>query len=104
MAPRTSADLLHWGGDRLRVGPWRGDAHVAYIAPLPESAPPSVDAVRRCAALLRERGYAEAVTAALAASEASAFLAAGFTVKERLHLLAHELGALDDPNAAVARA
>ncbi len=99
MAPRTSADLLRWGGDRLRVGSWRGDAHVAYIAPLPESGPPSTDAVRRCSALLRERGYNEAVTAALAASEANAFLAAGFTVRERLHLLAHELVAVDDPQA-----
>jgi ribosomal protein S18 acetylase RimI-like enzyme len=99
MAPRTSADLLRWGGDRLRVGSWRGDAHVAYIAPLPESGPPSTDAVRRCSALLRERGYNEAVTAALAASEANAFLAAGFTVRERLHLLAHELVAVADPQA-----
>ena len=62
---------------------------------LPESGPPSTDAVRRCTALLRERGYNEAVTAALAAAEANAFLAAGFTVRERLHLLAHELVALD---------
>ena len=96
MAPRTTADLLRWGGDRLRVGPWRGDAHVAYISPLPESSPPSTEAVRRCTALLRERGYSEAVTAALAASEANAFLAAGFTVRERLHLLAHELVALNN--------
>jgi ribosomal protein S18 acetylase RimI-like enzyme len=100
MAPRTSADLLRWGGDRLRVGPWRGDAHVAYIAPLPESGPPSIEAVRRCTALLRERGYNQAVTAALAASEANAFVAAGFSVRERLHLLAHELVTLDEPNAA----
>jgi ribosomal protein S18 acetylase RimI-like enzyme len=42
------------------------------------------------------------VTAAVAASEAQAFLAVGFTVRERLHLLAHELTRLDDPNAAVA--
>jgi ribosomal protein S18 acetylase RimI-like enzyme len=109
MAPRTSADLLRWGGDRLRVGSWRGDAHVAYISPLPESGTPSTEAVRRCTALLRERGYQEAVTAALAASEANAFLAAGFTVRERLHLLAHELVHLDDsktasPHASIRRA
>jgi ribosomal protein S18 acetylase RimI-like enzyme len=64
---------------------------VAYIAPLPEAGPPSYDAVRRCCAVLRERGYDEAVTAALAAAEANAFLTAGFTVREHLHLLAHEL-------------
>jgi len=50
--------------------------------------------------LLRERGYRQAVTAALAASEANAFLAAGFTVRERLHLLAHDLVSLDDPHDA----
>ena len=97
VARGTSAELLRWGGDRLRVGPWRGDAQVAYVAPLPETSPPSIDAVRRCCALLRERGYIEAVTAALAASEANAFLAVGFTVRERLHLLAHDLGPLPSP-------
>jgi ribosomal protein S18 acetylase RimI-like enzyme len=46
---------------------------------------------------MRERGYTEAITAALAASEASAFLAAGFTVREHLHLLARDLEGLTDP-------
>ena len=28
-------DTVQWGADRLRVGPWRGDHHIAYIAPTP---------------------------------------------------------------------
>jgi GNAT superfamily N-acetyltransferase len=83
-------DLLRLGGERLRVGPWRGDDRVAYIAPLPAGGP-SVDAVRAACVELASRGYSEVVTAALSPSEAHGFIAAGFTVRERLHLLAHDL-------------
>jgi ribosomal protein S18 acetylase RimI-like enzyme len=71
---------------------------VAYISPVPETTPPSSAAVRRCCTVLRERGYREVVTAALAAAEASAFVAAGFTVRERLHLLAHEMRSIPEPS------
>lgn len=90
----TGLDLLHWGSQRLRVGPFRGDEHTAYIAPLPDGPSPSADAVRRCCAVLAERGYHAVVTAALGASESHGFLTAGFTVRERLHLLAHDLRSL----------
>jgi ribosomal protein S18 acetylase RimI-like enzyme len=92
----TGLDLLRWGGQRLRVGPFRGDTHTAYVAPLPETAPPTTDAVRRCCEVLAERGYLEAVTAALGPAEAHGFLTAGFEVRERLHLLAHDLLVLPD--------
>ncbi|MEY2455931.1 MAG: hypothetical protein QOK06_1025, partial [Acidimicrobiaceae bacterium] len=36
-------DLLRWGGDRLRVGPWRGDARIAYVAPLGDGSAPAID-------------------------------------------------------------
>jgi len=68
---------------------------VAYVAPLSDAGPPSPEVVRRCCAVLRERGYTEAITAALTAPETNAFVAAGFTVRERLHLLAHDLARLD---------
>jgi GNAT superfamily N-acetyltransferase len=89
-------DLLRHGGERLRIGPWRGDDQVAYIAPLPVGGP-SVEAVRAACAELAGRGYGEVVTAALSAGEAHGFIAAGFTMRERLHLLAHDLVAI--PNA-----
>ena len=86
-------DLLRLGGERLRVGPWRGDDRVAYIAPLPAGGP-SVDAVRAACSELTARGYSEVVTAALGPGEAHGFIAAGFTVRERLHLLAHDLATI----------
>lgn len=90
----TGLDLLHWGSQRLRVGPFRGDGHTAYVAPLPDGPPPSTDAVRRCCAVLADRGYHDVITAALGASESHGFLMAGFAVHERLHLLAHDLRTL----------
>ena len=96
-------DLRRYGADRLRVGPWRGDARVAYVAPAPEAPPPTVDAVRRCLEELGGAGYTEAVTAALAPGEQAAFAAAGFEVRERLHLLAHDLGELPGPPTAPMR-
>src|SRR4051794_14469752 len=84
-------DLLRWGGDRLRVGPWRGDAGIAYIAPLGDGSAPSVDAIQRCCDVLAARGFTSVVTAALGPREALGFVNAGFEVREHLHLLAHDL-------------
>jgi ribosomal protein S18 acetylase RimI-like enzyme len=92
----AQADVVRWGGDRLRVGPWRGDAHVAYIAPVQGRPPPSATGVQHCLDVLKSRGYRGAVTAALATGEVAGFLSAGFAVRERLHLLVHRLGDLDD--------
>jgi ribosomal protein S18 acetylase RimI-like enzyme len=93
-------DLVRCGADRLRIGSWRGDARVAYIAPLADGAPAAVDAVRRCCDVLAARGFREVITAALGPAESRGFIEAGFEVRERLHLLAHDL--LDLPAAPTA--
>ncbi len=87
-------DLLRWGGDRLRIGPWRGDHRVAYVAPLPSGVPTTTEAVRHSLDVLAQRGFEEVVTAALGPAEARGFLQAGFEVRENLHLLAHDLRAI----------
>lgn len=97
---RVTLDLLRWGGERLRIGAWRGDAHVAYVAPLAGTPSPTADIVGRSCAVLAERGYVEVITAALGPVEAQGFVAAGFEIRERLHLLDHDLGDLR-PMAAV---
>ena len=83
--------MVRWGAGRLRVGPWRGDDRVAYLAPVGDGPAPTPDTVRRAVAGLADRGYREAVTAALGPLEAQGFLLAGFEVHERLHLLARDL-------------
>jgi GNAT superfamily N-acetyltransferase len=81
--------------DRLRFGPWRGDALTAYIAPVrPGLGPISAADVRRCLDAAAAARYRTAITAALPRREQGPFLDVGFTVGERLHLLVHPLDQL----------
>ena len=92
----TRFDTVQWGADRLRVGPWRGDHQIAYIAPTP-GRPPEVAAIQQCVASLQTQGYAGILTSALSPSEQRPFLQSGFAIHEHLHLLRHPL---DAPAAA----
>ena len=84
-------DVIRFGQERARTGPWRGERHVAFLAPLPESPSPSVAFVRSCLGVLAERGFTRVITGALLPAEQHGFLRAGFEVEERLALLAHDL-------------
>ncbi len=95
--------VVRWGTERLRVGPWRGDQYLAYVAPLAETPPASTLIVRRCCEVLARQGYVEAVTGALGAAEQRGFLAAGFEVREELHLLSRHLDSLPLASAAPIR-
>ncbi len=86
--------VVRWGTERLRVGPWRGDARLAYLAPVAETPPATAGLVRYCCGVLSEQGYVEVVTGALGQSEQRGFLEAGFAVREELHLLSRPLADL----------
>lgn len=90
-------DIVRWSTDRLRVGAWRGDANVAYMAPLLDGALPTTEAIHRACRALAGHGYARVITAALGPIESEVFAAAGFAVHERLHLLTHFLQDLPGP-------
>lgn len=92
------SDVLDLGSDRLRIHPWRGDHSIAYVVPMPGRSP-GPEGLRRCLDELRERGYRSALTSALGAGEQQAFLAAGFSVHEELHLLRHDLQRVPTPTA-----
>lgn len=92
----AGTDVISWRNERARVGSWRGEADVATLAPLPDAPLPSPEFVRHCLTTLASRGVARVVTGALAAAEQQPFLLAGFSVRERLHLLAHDLVELPD--------
>jgi len=96
-------DVMRFGGDRLRVGPWRGDDAVAYIAPLADGPPATADTVKQCCDVLAQRGFAMAISAALGPAESRGFLEAGFAVRERLHLLVHNLDRLMTAPATTTR-
>jgi ribosomal protein S18 acetylase RimI-like enzyme len=79
------ARSLSIGDDRLRVAPWRGDPSTAYV--VARHGRPSSWALARCLEQLAAVGYRAALTTALPAAEHAPYLANGFTVHERLHLL-----------------
>jgi ribosomal protein S18 acetylase RimI-like enzyme len=87
----AQVEVIRWGPERARTSPWRGDGLVAYLTPVPDAPVPSAAFVRRCCDGLAARGYRRVVTSALSAGEQAGFRAAGFTVTEELHLLAHDL-------------
>ncbi len=85
----------------LQVRPWRGYDRAALIVPTVEGIPPSLSDIRDCVAALARSGQEVAYTGALPPSEQAPFLAAGFTVHERLHLLVHDLTDLPDQPPAI---
>lgn len=84
-------DVIRWGRERVRTGPWRGDHDVAYLTPFPDAPLPSAVFVRRCLDQLAAQGFQRVITSALSPAEQAGFLGAGFEIHERLHLLEHDL-------------
>jgi ribosomal protein S18 acetylase RimI-like enzyme len=89
--PVTAVDTVSAAGVRLRVRPWRGGSDTAELAPVPAGAvvPPSL--VELALERAQARDYHHVVTPALPRPEWRPYLDAGFTVREELHLLAHDL-------------
>lgn len=91
----TVTDTVSADGVRVRVRPWRGRTETAECAVLPAGAlvPPGLlhGALDRA----EEHGFDTVVTPALPRFEWRPYLDVGFTVREHLHLLTHDL--LDVP-------
>ena len=86
------------GDGRLRVATWRGDTTTAYLTPL--LGPVTGTAVERTLADLARDGFRAVLTPALGAVEQTPFLAQGFAIHERLHLLVRTVDDLPDPGPA----
>ena len=99
MAPMTGHRLLSGTDARLRIAPWRGDTTTAHLTP--GRSRPTPAAIARALDELAAGPYGVALTAALPPAEQRPFLAAGFQVHERLHLLVRGLDDLPplDPAA-----
>ncbi len=87
----TIGDRARSSGSALRVATWRGESRTAIVSPRPDQAPPGPDAIKSCLDDMAARGIHHVVTSALGPAERDAFLAAGFDVRERLHLLSHDV-------------
>jgi ribosomal protein S18 acetylase RimI-like enzyme len=89
------ARSLAFGDDRLRVAPWRGDPQVAYL--VARTGRPSAASVARCLEELADGGFRAALTAALPPGDHRPYVANGFVVRERLHLLVRPVEPLLEP-------
>lgn len=96
----TSA-LVTDGAERARIGPWHGDARVGCVTPQPGCPPLSARVVQRCLDQLDRLGFREAITSAMPLSESAGFMAAGFHITERLHLLERSITAADRAPVAI---
>ena len=102
---RRTADRADEGRPLLSFGwakasPWRGDRATAHLI-LSERVPKEPSTVESCLGPLRRHGYRSVVTTAIPPGDALAFVDAGFDVRERLHLLEHDLEQITEPPSAM---
>jgi ribosomal protein S18 acetylase RimI-like enzyme len=98
-----SVHTLRWRSGWARIGPFRSNADVARLT-LGTETPPSPSVIERCLGEIQARSYRAVVTNALNAADSVPFVDAGFAVRERLHLLAHDLDRLPPPTGSTRRA
>ena len=96
MAERiTGGRTRHHSFGWARAMPWRGHDDIAHLV-LGEQVPTDTTVVESCLRSLERAGYCSVVTSALAPADSLPFVDAGFEVRERLHLLEHDLQGLPD--------
>lgn len=83
--------LFSVGRACVRAGSWQGRDDLAYLVPLTEAATLTTSTLADIRDRLRLDGFSEVVTAAVGPRERDMFTADGFTAKEQLHLLHHDL-------------
>lgn len=90
-------------GRSLSVSAWRGDHRTVVLNPNPDRPAPTAEVVADTLDQLRRDGHERVITGALHSHEIGAFTAAGFTVRERLHLLHHDLQGVPEPGSHASR-
>lgn len=94
----TIRRTLTIGRQRFRIGTWHADPATAQITLTAKGPPPSAEDVRECISQVVELGFRSMITSAIEAAEVPGFLGAGFSERDRLKVLAHDLGHLPEPD------
>lgn len=87
----TATDILSADGVKIRLRPWRGQDDTAECLATPAGAIVPPQLVQSALQTARSRGYRHAVTPALPPFEWRPYVDTGFEIRERLHLLFHDL-------------
>ncbi len=99
----TTSELLRIGPDRLQLDRWNDERRTVVVRSASPDGPPSVDTLRQALELLHRRGIAQVTTPALDDAAQAPYLAAGFVVRDQLHLLRHGLQDLARPTTVRTR-
>jgi ribosomal protein S18 acetylase RimI-like enzyme len=83
----TRLNTITWGAERFRVATWHVDEHVAYVTTGGRTFQPTVSGVASLVGRLRDQGFGGVVTSALRPQDVPAFVASGFSERERLVVL-----------------
>jgi ribosomal protein S18 acetylase RimI-like enzyme len=78
---------IAWGAERFRVGAWHVDEHVAYVTTGGRTFQPTASGVSTLVRRLRDEGFGGVVTSAMRPQDVPAFVASGFSERERLIVL-----------------
>ena len=89
--PDPAAWLLRADGFTARARPWPETPHAVHLVTLDQSLPPTTAAVQRWIAELTAAGVTVVRTGALGPTGREGYLEAGFTVRQQLALLHHDL-------------
>ena len=92
-SPAVKTQSFRFRGGIARVAAWHGRPDVASVA-LQCRGAPSLDAIGALLQRLRDAGYREVITNALAPGASLPLVDSGFAIRGRLHLLTHELESL----------
>jgi ribosomal protein S18 acetylase RimI-like enzyme len=88
---RTRDHSFGWA----RATPWHGRREIAHLV-LGERVPKDQAVLGACLDALHRSGYRRVITSALAPGDSLPFVDAGFRIRERLHLLEHDLERLPE--------
>jgi ribosomal-protein-alanine N-acetyltransferase len=87
----TRLSTITWGAERFRVAAWHVDEHVAYVSTGGRTFQPTVSGVATLLGRLRDEGFGGVVTSALRPQDVPAFVASGFSERERLVVLRRQV-------------
>ncbi len=91
----TTTETISIGRLHFRVRPWHSDPSIAHLAMAPGGGLPEIAQIAECLGRIRDLGYESALTSAIDTAEGTAYRSLGFSERDRLRVMRHDLTELD---------